>query len=155
MSYVFPPAPRVSVPVVGSDDLFPVSYTHLDVYKRQDWDSPIALANVLMINAWIPYPNYFFSYISPSWSVSTEFFFYLTFPFLIYKWDNNRFAKLLISFLILLIMLAVSNMLQTKTLGDFENSFAKTGLLYISHVTRIFEFIFGMFIASVWKKITE
>ncbi|SBT03391.1 Acyltransferase 3 (fragment) [Candidatus Accumulibacter aalborgensis] len=120
-----------------------------------DWDSPIALANVLMINAWIPYPNYFFSYISPSWSVSTEFFFYLTFPFLIYKWDNNRFAKLLISFLILLIMLAVSNMLQTKTLGDFENSFAKTGLLYISPVTRIFEFIFGMFIASVWKKITE
>lgn len=45
-----------------------------------DWDSPIALTNLLMINAWIPYQDYFFSYNSPSWSVSTEFFFLLGFP---------------------------------------------------------------------------
>jgi len=117
-----------------------------------DWDSPIALTNLLMINAWIPYQDYFFSYNSPSWSVSTEFFFYLAFPFLIFKFDNNRVAKLLISFLILLIMFVLSNMLQAKTFGNFDDTFAKTGLLYISPASRIFEFIFGMYISSVWKK---
>jgi peptidoglycan/LPS O-acetylase OafA/YrhL len=41
------------------------------------------LANILMVQAWIPIIGWIFSYNSLSWSISTEFFFYLTFPLLI------------------------------------------------------------------------
>jgi peptidoglycan/LPS O-acetylase OafA/YrhL len=117
-----------------------------------DWNTPVAIANLAMVNAWIPLQNYYYSYNSPSWSISTEFFFYLAFPFLIYQRNKKRLAKLGMSFCLLLTIFFLSNLMQAKTLGDFDDYFAKTGLLYISPITRIFEFIFGMFVFSVWNK---
>ena len=103
-----------------------------------------------MVNAWIPYPNYFFAYNSPSWSISTEFFFYLFFPFIIYKWHKTWRLKLLFSGFVVILMLIASDILQSKTVGLFDDVFTRAGILYISPITRIFEFIFGMFIAKIY-----
>ncbi|MDZ4048042.1 MAG: acyltransferase, partial [Pseudoxanthomonas sp.] len=47
------------------------------------WDTWTAIANLLLVHAWIPQSAYYFSYNGVSWSVSTEAFFYLAFPLLI------------------------------------------------------------------------
>jgi peptidoglycan/LPS O-acetylase OafA/YrhL len=120
-----------------------------------DWNYGTALANLLMINAWIPYINYYFAYNSPSWSISTEVFFYLTFPLIIYKWKNNWLYKLLLSFSILIFMFLASNILQLQAIESIDEKVTKTGLLYISPATRIFEFIFGVFLASVRSKYSD
>lgn len=116
-----------------------------------DLDYPTAAANLLMVNAWIPDQKYYFSYNSPAWSISTEVFFYLAFPLIIYKWKNNWPYKITISFTILICMFFASNILQSQTIGSFDKSLTKTGLLYISPATRIFEFVFGICIANVWS----
>lgn len=43
-------------------------------------DPVVLFANVTMVHAWIPIWDYFFSYNSVSWSISTEAGFCLLFP---------------------------------------------------------------------------
>ncbi len=117
------------------------------------WDSKTGLANLFMINAWIPFPIYFFSYNSPSWSISTEFFFYLAFPFLIYQWDKTWLVKLLVSCVIVVFLIQVSNWLKLPDYASInDGSITRTSLLYIHPASRIFEFIFGIFVAHQWRK---
>jgi len=42
-----------------------------------------AVANLLLVHAWIPADTAFFSINHPSWSLSAELFFYLAFPFVL------------------------------------------------------------------------
>ena len=116
------------------------------------WDYKTGLANVLMVNAWIPFPNYYFSYNSPSWSISTEFFFYLVFPFLIYQWNKTWRIKLLGSSAIVIVFILLSNFLQLPNYSSSYNGITRAALLYIHPVSRIFEFIFGICVASYWRK---
>jgi len=117
------------------------------------WDYKTGLSNILMVNAWIPYPAYYFSYNSPSWSISTEFFFYLAFPFLIYKWDKTWLIKLLISGAIVVLLILVSNILKLPSYVSIkDDDITNTALLYIHPASRIFEFVFGIYIASLWRK---
>jgi len=121
-----------------------------------NFDCKTGLANVLMVNAWIPYPAYYFSYNSPSWSISTEFFFYLAFPFLIYQWNKTWQLKLLISGAIVVLLIVVSNTLELPSYVSIEDGdITSTALLYISPISRIFEFIFGIYVAFFWRKKTE
>ncbi|TAN64843.1 MAG: acyltransferase [Methylobacter sp.] len=119
----------------------------------QGWDNKTGLANILMINAWIPLPRYFFAYNSPSWSISTEFFFYLAFPFLIYKWDLTWQVKLSASGAMLVLLMVVSDLLHLpKGFSSMNDGITRFALLYIHPFSRIFEFIFGIFVASYWRK---
>lgn len=118
-----------------------------------EWDNKTGLANLFMVNAWIPFPIYFFSYNAPSWTISTEFFFYLAFPFLIYKWHKTWLIKLLVSGSIVIALISISNMLQLPTYVSInDESITRTALLKIHPVTRIFEFIFGMYVSTYWRK---
>lgn len=65
----------------------------------------IILTNIFMVHSWIPLWNYFLSFNGVSWSISTEFFFYLCFPLLIYRWSQTWFRKLFFSFLLVLTMI--------------------------------------------------
>ena len=48
------------------------------------------LSNASLIHAFIPVPEYFFSYNVPSWSISDEMFFYFAFPFIIFLFVRNK-----------------------------------------------------------------
>ena len=121
-----------------------------------DWEYKTGIANLLMVNAWIPYPIYYYSYNSPSWSISTEFFFYLAFPLLIYRWRKNWPIKILVSCLIFVFLIALSNLLKLPAQPSMENQgITRFALFYIHPISRIYEFIFGMLVATFWLKRVE
>lgn len=108
------------------------------------WAWKPALANLLLVHAWIPISSFFYSYNAPSWSISTEFFFYLAFPFMIHRWEKNWWIKMLLSAGILIALISYANLARLPGNGG--------ALVYINPVSRIFEFIYGIFIASIWRK---
>lgn len=122
------------------------------------WDTQTAFANILMVQGWIPLSTFYFSYNAVAWSVSTEVFFYLAFPFLLYQWDRYWKLIFLASTVFLLCFLFAIKLLQLPDYGSpstGSDGFLVTqhGLVYISPVARIFEFIFGMVIAKLWRTI--
>ena len=117
------------------------------------WDYRTGLANLLMINAWIPLQKYYWSYNGPSWSISTEFFFYLVFPILIYKWERTWKIKLAAAALVVgIIIVTFSYLHQIDPVAFANQKITPRSILYINPITRVFEFIFGMCVASYWLK---
>lgn len=111
---------------------------------------------LLMLQSWIPISAYYFSYNAVSWSISTELFFYLLFPFLIYSWNKTNIIKLGLSFSLVIILIFISNYFELPAYsqpGISGNNLGITehGLIYISPLSRIFEFIFGMTIATLYR----
>jgi len=117
-----------------------------------DFEPKTVLANLAMVNAWIPYPSYFYSYNAPAWSISTEFFFYLVFPVLIYRWEQTWRLKLLAAGLIVAGMILISDAQHLPDESPSDDALTLQALLYISPITRIFEFIFGILVESLWAK---
>ncbi len=111
----------------------------------------IILANIFMVHSWVPLWNYFLSFNGVSWSISTEFFFYLCFPLLIYRWQQTWFRKLCFSFLLLLTVIAVVNAFQLPN-KNWAEGLSVHALVYISPMARLFEFVMGMTIALAWRK---
>jgi peptidoglycan/LPS O-acetylase OafA/YrhL len=107
------------------------------------FDKPRFLANLVMVHAWIPSSPWYFSYNAPSWSISTEFFFYLAFPLLIWQWHKTWWWKWLASAGLVVVLVVVG-----KQAGLSAYSPADTvtlhGLLFISPLARLFEFGSGM-----------
>jgi len=115
------------------------------------WEYKTGLANLFMVNAWVPYFSYAFSYNAPSWSISTEFFFYIAFPFLIFRWEKTWHWKLLCSGIVLILVIGVINWLSLPEFDPNTDFVTVNDLLYIHPVSRIFEFIFGMFVVKMWR----
>ncbi len=120
------------------------------------WDNKIAAANLLMVQAWMPKSAYYFSYNAVAWSVSAEFFFYLAFPVILYKWNKNWLFKLLFSGAILISLIVLTNRLLLPAYNPPDGPGAllvdQAGVLYISPLSRIFEFIFGMCVALAYRR---
>lgn len=109
-----------------------------------DWQTNYAIANLALVHAWIPDHLFYFSYNSPSWSISAEFFFYLAFPFLIHRWEHTWRKKLLLSGCLVIFIVILSN------LGALPDELSS--IIYINPISRIFEFVFGIFVAFYWRK---
>ena len=89
-------------------------------------------ANFLMVHGSIPSAPWYFSYNSVSWSISTEFFFYLMFPLLIWNWTRTAWWKWLavLGLLILLCTFARVTSMQIRMFAIFRQltgCFASTG----------------------------
>lgn len=116
----------------------------------------IAIANAAMIHAWVPATGWFFSFNAVSWSISTEFFFYLAFPFLIagfretWRWKLALGAALVVG---ILLACEFFNVRPYAGAGPFEVN--RAGLIYISPLARLFEFILGMVTAKFWLACTS
>jgi len=114
-------------------------------------DSPAqALTNLALVQAWVPIQNWFFSFNSVSWSISTEAFFYLLFPLLIRNFEKEWPQKLTMSFAMVLLMVAISNNFHYPIFADDKVSIH--GLMYVNPVSRLFEFVLGMTVALFYRK---
>jgi peptidoglycan/LPS O-acetylase OafA/YrhL len=105
--------------------------------------------NALLLQAWVPVQGIYFSYNAVSWSISTEVFFYLLFPLLIPSLEKNWYWKLFGSGFLVLALIAACN-LSGLSLFSLDGVSAH-GLLYISPLSRIFEFIAGMCCCLLWR----
>jgi peptidoglycan/LPS O-acetylase OafA/YrhL len=101
------------------------------------------IANLTMTHAWIPSWPWFFSYNSVSWSISTEFFFYLLFPILIIAWSRTFWWKLALCALLLWVMMVVGRDLHLPDMTTADTP-SLQGLLYTSPLARLLEFAAGM-----------
>jgi peptidoglycan/LPS O-acetylase OafA/YrhL len=122
------------------------------------WDGTwqVLCANLSLFHGWIPMARYYFSLNSVSWSISTEAFFYLSFPFLISRLNRSWWWKLLCTAAVAVAILCLNNFLNVPSYS-LSNYSAVTsrGLAYISPFVRILEFVFGMSVANFclqWKE---
>ena len=110
------------------------------------------ITNLLLVQAWIPLGEFFFSYNAPSWSISTEVFFYLIFPFLIANFSRTWIWKLLGSFCVAVGLIVMSELLQLRHY-DGQAGLSSTALVYIHPLARTFEFTLGMATALLWMRV--
>jgi peptidoglycan/LPS O-acetylase OafA/YrhL len=111
------------------------------------------LANLTMTHAWVPLRNYYFSYNSVSWTISTEFFFYLMFPVLIWQWRRTWWWKWFASGSLVAALIFLVRWLD---LPDYwaATEGVTTHLVYISPLARLFEFVSGIaaYHAFLWLR---
>jgi peptidoglycan/LPS O-acetylase OafA/YrhL len=109
-----------------------------------------AITNALLLQAWVPNQAYFFGYNAPSWSVSVEFFFYFCFPFLqMWRSKGNPFLKSSI----MLIVAASFAFICSALLSQAKGADLQLWLAYINPLARLFEFVLGMFCATIYSRI--
>lgn len=109
------------------------------------------LANPFLLQAWVPQQNWFFSLNSVSWSISTETFFYLSFPLLIKNFEQTWHYKLAGSFLLIVLMASIANFCHLPPFSDTAASVH--GMMYVNPLSRVFEFVLGMTVALAYRKI--
>ena len=109
---------------------------------------------LFMVHGWLPERFFYFSVNSPSWSISTEFFFYLAFPVLILNLRKSWMLKLGILTLFPATLIVASQVLNLPLLGDAEQ-ISTHGLLYINPLSRIFEFYLGMLTCLVVAQLKQ
>ncbi|MBU9310852.1 acyltransferase family protein [Burkholderia multivorans] len=113
--------------------------------------APPILANLLLLQSWIPLPHYFFSFNGVSWSISTEMFFYAMFPLLIWNWDRTKWAKIFCAALLAGACIAWATASHAPFLST-TNSESIDGFVYIFPPARLFEFAVGILTAWAWIK---
>ncbi len=111
----------------------------------------ITLANLFLLHAWVPLTGYFFSYNAVSWSISTELFFYLAFPWLIRDWHCTAGVKTSVVVVLAVGLLAFAVLLPLPPI-DFQKplTISSTGIAYISPLVRISEFLLGIWTAKIF-----
>jgi peptidoglycan/LPS O-acetylase OafA/YrhL len=110
-----------------------------------------SLANIFLIHAWIPLDKFYFSMNAVSWSISTEMFFYLCFPFLIQKWRKTWAYKLLGSLIILLSIIIIVNVMDLPMRAPGVHGTTTFDWIYINPLSRLFEFVLGMSTYLLWQ----
>jgi len=108
------------------------------------------LVNLLLLHSWIPLPSFTFALNGPSWSLATELFFYVSFPFLILNWRRTRWSKLALCFVLGLAAAAAGTLADAPVLPWGENGVYAQGFVYFFPPARIIEFCMGMLAASIW-----
>jgi peptidoglycan/LPS O-acetylase OafA/YrhL len=103
------------------------------------------LAHFAMVHGWILQEQFFFSINPPSWSISTEFAFYLLFPLLIWKQKSNWWMKLAVAAMVVVGFMCYGS-------GTDHHGFSVRALMYINPLVRVFEFVLGMSCATLWMK---
>lgn len=114
-----------------------------ETFKLTSFTYPMFWTNLTLTHGWIPSWKYFFSFNAPSWSNSTEMFFYVCFPFLLLGLKSRRwFLVPAVVGACLITMIGVCTLLR---LPEFDpNGLSNQALLYVNPLTRVFEFTVGM-----------
>lgn len=115
----------------------------LDIRLGQFYHWTKLLANMLLLQSWVPADSFYFVANGSSWFLSDLMFFYLIFPFL-YKLITR--ARLLCLAICAATVLTLYVLLATSIPQDMVNP-----LLYISPVTRSIEFALGILLHRYYK----
>jgi peptidoglycan/LPS O-acetylase OafA/YrhL len=112
--------------------------------SRQGWLA--LLSNIFLLQAWVPLSSYYFSFNPVSWSISVEWFFYLSFPFLLYLMLSRGgvWLALLATFLPLAAILLITALCDVPDYSGERDELTTLGLLHISPVVRLWEFCVGI-----------
>ena len=94
------------------------------------------VVNILMLQAWSPDPAVYFSYNAPSWSISCELFFYLSFPLCVLVFARRALIRLL------LLCMAMSAFV--CTVAWFDPGIDAGWLSYINPVVNLPIFAIGV-----------
>lgn len=97
-----------------------------------------SISNLALIQSFIPIEEYYFSYNSPSWSISNEMFFYLLFPILLLI-NKNRYL-ILIALISVIIILGIS----------YTPDRLHKIIFYINPLFRIFDFFLGIVLYNLF-----
>lgn len=103
------------------------------------------LASLTLTQAYIPRPDYFFSFNSPSWSLCCEQLFYFCFPFLIPLARNSKRLFLFFLFCALLVVIGM----------HFTPEEDIKGYWYVNPITRFPDFIVGMLLFQVYRYLKD
>ena len=122
------------------------------VWLKGFQDLPTFLANLFLLQSWIPQAKYFFGYNGVSWSISTELAFYLFFPVLILRFAQDWYWKLLaFATLTFAIALFVASM-DVPLFDGNRDAVVMQGFVMTNPLARMFEFVLGMACAHLWLK---
>jgi peptidoglycan/LPS O-acetylase OafA/YrhL len=113
---------------------------------------PMLLSNISLTHAWIPSWKYFFSFNAPSWSNSTDMFFYLCFPLLLLGLSKWRWYW--VTTITSALTLAFAIFCNWQQLPEFHaTALSNQALMYIHPLARIFEFSIGMMSALLFNRV--
>jgi peptidoglycan/LPS O-acetylase OafA/YrhL len=108
-------------------------------------------ANALMLHSWIPTQEAAFSFNAASWSISTEFTFYLLFPLIILsKRGRLPWLSLLMSLALTLGFIGLSAH-RNLPLALPVNRISLIGTLLVNPLARLWEFVLGAFAYFAFK----
>lgn len=108
-------------------------------------------ANVLLLHSLIPFSDWFFSFNSVSWSISTELAFYAMFPFLFRGLHDFRNLLIFGISAWILFYLTVSAVIGVDA-SERSTSITVWGLFYISPLSRVLEFLAGIICFQIFDQ---
>jgi peptidoglycan/LPS O-acetylase OafA/YrhL len=108
------------------------------------------LANLFLVQTWIPNSSINSSYNLVAWSISTEMFFYLCFPLLVRHWHATWHWKLLGVLALALGVICVSTFVTPHLPPEMRSPYSYA---YDSPLTRLWEFTVGIGAAMLWRRL--
>lgn len=114
---------------------------------------PNGLANLTMVHAWVPYPDSYFSFNAPSWSISTEFGFYLAFPLLIQNWRRTWRPKLILAGVLWGGMYALCRLLDLPLSRAGAPGADVGGFINMNPLANLYLFVLGMASCLAWRRL--
>ncbi|RKR46328.1 acyltransferase [Paraburkholderia sp. BL17N1] len=106
----------------------------------------VVVANLLLVQSWIPSINFFFSVNGPSWSISDEMLFYALFPLLIWKLPTTWRLKLGLT-----SGLAAAIGIAACAAGVSGSTALWAG--YVLPLTRLPEFMLGIAVYRIFRRV--
>ena len=111
-----------------------------------------ALLNLSLLQAWVPITSYNMSFNSVSWSISVEFFFYVSFIWLIRLRDSRWYLLPIIGIIPALALAALARSMHAPRFSLDYQGITIDSLLYVNPAARLFEFTLGMATACLYSK---
>ncbi|MFB0847281.1 acyltransferase family protein [Paenibacillus oleatilyticus] len=123
-------------------------------YFKLDYSIKDTIANVFLFQTYIPNYKDVFSFNGVSWSISTEFFFYITFPFVMFVVSKLK-KKVLSSAIIAVVLFAICAVIG-YSLNDKMGAY-QVGwwAVYVFPPFRFVDFFSGMVLGLLYLKITD
>lgn len=119
----------------------------LVLFSFSPTDIPVFLANASLLQAWIPIQKVYFSFNWVSWYLADTMFFAVMFP-LLFRWIaiSGTRGRVIIAALFAIIYGIVAFIIPTESYH---------AILYISPYMRLFDFVFGIYLALLYFKLNE